>query len=226
MWRISFGCVSISFLFSFVTSVSSYQFIAFWIAFGDNFVWIIICRIVYFWLKRQFIKSFYHLCQTVRRNSPLICNVCFLSWCIGRDGGLNESVGSHVIGISFFLLLFCHDRKDYLLKLLFFQWFLCTEIMLNNSLQQISIVLFFLGGHSRLLIYHIKSVQNILTTFKYVKIAQHFICNQIFLILCLILCMFLFVNIFKNAFRLVLLRRKCFNDDAFWFVLVRKTDLW
>ena len=50
----------------------------------------------------------------------------------------------------------------------------------------------------------VKTVQDILFTFEYVKIAQlldkYIICNWIFLILCLILCVFLIVYIFMDAF--------------------------
>ena len=102
MWIISFGSVSISdFSFVSVTTVSIYHWISFLIAFRNIFVLMIICRIVDCWIKRQFIESFYRFYQTVRINSPLIINVCFLSWCIGCDRGLNESVHSHVIGIMF-----------------------------------------------------------------------------------------------------------------------------
>ena len=117
--------------------MSSYHLITFWIAFGVIFVWMIIYRIVDCWLKRQYIKSFYRFCQTVRGNSPPIWNICFLSWCIDRDGGLNASVRSHDIGvtfgISFFLFRLCIDFSDYLLKFLISEWYLVMIIMLYYS---------------------------------------------------------------------------------------------
>ena len=59
----------------------------------------------------------------------------------------------------------------------FDKWCLLTIIMFNHSFQHIRIVFFFLGGHECSFICHVKSVKNIPTTFQYVKIAQHFICN-------------------------------------------------
>ena len=69
-------------------------------------------------------------------------------------------------------------------------------IMFNHSFQQICIVLFFLGGYARWLICYVKSVQNVPTISKYLKLARHFICNWVLLILCFILCVLLFVYIY------------------------------
>ena len=227
---ISFGSVSISdFSFISITSVSSYLWIAFWIAFCFIFIWIRICRIVDCWLNRQSFKLFYRFCPNVWRNLPLIWNVFNISLYIGRDGVLTEGIHSHIIGvmfgIKFFLFRFCHDFTDRLTKLLTRQWYIVTIIMVNYSFHQSHIVFFFGGGHARFFIFHFKSVKNILTTFEYVKIAWHFICHWRFLILCLIICIFFFVNISVNSLWFVFLRRKFVDDDEFLFVLVHRTDL-
>ena len=88
-------------------------------------------------------------------------------------------------------------------------------MMFNHIFQQIHIVFLFLGGRACSFICHVKSVQNISTTFEYAKIARKFTCNSIFLILCLILCVFLIVYIFVSALRFVFPHREFVDDDAF-----------
>ena len=117
--------------------------------------------------------------------------------CICRYRGLmTENIHSHIIdvtfGVTFFLFLFWHDFTDCLLKILIVQCCIVKIIVINYIFQHLRIVFFFYGGHVCSFICHVKSVQRILSTIKYVKISQHFMCNWIFLILCLILCVFLF----------------------------------
>ena len=112
-----------------------------------------------------------------------------------------------------------------LTKIIIGQWYIATIIIVNYSFHQSHIVLFILGGHTRSFICHVKSIQNIPTTFEYVKISQHFICNWIFLILCLIICVLLLVYIFVNALWFVFLRRIFVDDYYFLFLLIRRTDL-
>ena len=230
MWTISVGSVSVSeFFFLSVTSVSSYQWIAFWIAFCVIFVSIVICRIVDCWLKCQSFPSFYLFWHNVWRNLPLIFNACILSLFIVCDRGLIEIIHSHIIGVMsgvvLFLFCFCHDFTDCLSKLLIGKCCIVMIIVVNESFQHLLKVFIFLGVHTRSFIHHVKSVQNILTIFEYVKIARHFICNWIFLTLCPILFAFLFFDIFVNGFWFFFLRRTFVKDDAFWFVLVCRTDL-
>ena len=141
----------------------------------------ILCRIFDCWLKRQFLEYFYCFCQNIRRNLPLIWNVCNLSLCIVRDGGLTEIINSHIIGVTFgdmfFLFRFCHDCTDLFLKLLIVQWCIVIIIIVNYSFRQLCIVFVFWGDHARSFIPHIKYVQNIPTTFEYVKISRHSMCN-------------------------------------------------
>ena len=111
---------------------------------------------------------------------------------------------SHVIGVtfgvSFFIFRFYHNRIDCLSNFLFWQWCIWTIIMLNHSFQQIRIIFFFLGGHAHLFICQVNSVQNIPTTFEYIKIDRHFICNWRLLILCLNICVFfLFIFLWTNS---------------------------
>ena len=104
-----------------------------------------------------------------------------LSLCIVRDGGLTESIHSHVIGVqnyvTFFLFSFCHDCTDLFLDILIGQWCIVIIIIVNYSFQQIRIVFVFWGGHARLFMCHLKSVQKNPTTFEYVKISRHFMFN-------------------------------------------------
>ena len=143
--------VSVSVIFiSFLSLVWVYQLIAFWIAFGDIYVWMIICTLVDCWFKRQSIKPFYSFCQTVRINSPVVCNVYFLSWCIGCDRGMNESLRSHVIGVTFFVFRLCHYRIYCLSKFIFWKWCLWTIIMFHHSFQQIHLFSsFWVAIHNR-----------------------------------------------------------------------------
>ena len=142
---------------------------------------------------------------------------------------MTESIHSHIIGVTFgvtlFLFRFCHDFTDYFSKLLIGQCNIVTIIVVNGSFEHIPKLFILWGGHARSLLCHVNYVQNILTTFEYVKLAQHFICNQRFLIFSLIIYVFLFVNIFLNTFLFVFLRRTFVDDDSFLFVLVRTTDL-
>ena len=178
-----------------------------------------------FWLKRQSCKYFYLFCHNVQRNLPLICNVCILPLCIYHDRGLTESIQSHIIGVmfdvTFFLLRFCHNFTYCSSKLLIRQWFIMTIIVVNESFQDILKLFIFCGGHACLFIRHVKSVQNISSTFEYFKIPCHFICNWIFLIL----CVFFLIYTFVNALLFVSLYRTFADDDVFWFALVRIIDL-
>ena len=167
LWRISVGSVSISgFSFLSVTIVSGYQLITFCIDFCVIFLWIVICRIVDCWLKRQYFKSFYRFCQNVQLNLPLICNACTISLCIGCDGGLTEIIHSKIIGVMFgvtFLLFnFYHDFTDCLLKLLITKWCIGTIIVVNKSFENILKLFVFFGGHARSFIRHVNSVQSFL----------------------------------------------------------------
>ena len=97
-----------------------------------------------------------------------------------------------LFGITIFLFHFYNDSSDCLSKLLNGQWCIVKIIVVNLSLQHIRIVFTSWGSHSRSFIRHVKSVQNLSSTFKYVKISRHIICNWIFLILFLIICAFFF----------------------------------
>ena len=204
--------------------MSIYQWIACWVAFGNIlFEWTSAESLIFDWsvnLLNPFIVSV--------KISGEIClsfaNVYFFSWCIGGDRGLNESVCSRVICVMLLIFRFCHNHIDCLSKFLFWQWYIWTIVIFNHSFQQIRIVFFFLGDHAHSFICHVNSVQKIPTTFEYVKIARYFICNWIFLILCLIICVLLFVYTFLKALWFVFLHRTLVDDDAFWFVLVRITD--
>ena len=140
-----------------------------------------ICRIVDCLLKGKSFKSFFRFCQNVQSKLPLIWNVFGLSLCIGCDWGLTESIHSHIIvvvlGVKFLLFRFCHNFTDSLSKLLIGQWYIVTIIILDKIIHKSYIVFFFWGDYAQSFIRHVKSVQKIPTTFEYVKIARHFICN-------------------------------------------------
>ena len=228
--EISVGSVNVSdFSFLSITSVSSYLWIAVSVTFCVIFLWMIICRVVDCWIKRQSFESFYRFCQNVQINLPIIWKVWNISLCIGRDEGLTESIHSHIIGVNFgfmfFLFHFCHEFTDCLSKILVGQWCIVMIVIVSYSFQQLRILFAFWGGYACSFIRHIKSVQKILTTIEYFKIARHFICNWGLLIHCLILFVFLFVYIFLNSLWFVFLHRTFVDDDAFWFILVRRTDL-
>ena len=95
----------------------------------------------------------------------------------------------------------------------------------NYIFQQIRKVFFFFCGHACWFVCHVKPVQNILTTFEYLKIAWQFICYWRFLILCLVLCVFLFVDNFANAFLFLFLCYTFVEYNVFWFGLVSRIDL-
>ena len=155
-----------------------------------------------------------------------ICHIWNISLWWWNGGMIKESIHSHIIcvmfGVTFFLFCFCHDSVDCLSKILTGQWCIVTIIMVNYIFQHLCIVFISWGSHARLFIRHVKSVQNISSTFEYVKIARHIICNWRFLIFCLILCIVLFVY---NTFWFLLLRRKFCDDYNFWFgfVVLRRT---
>ena len=134
VWRISVGSVSGRI---YVTSVSSYQRIAFWIAYGINqFFWIAygvnqflgigVCRIADCWLDRKYLELFYRFCMNVRSNLSLICHIWILPLCIYCDELLKQSIHRNVLdvmfGIFFFLFHFCHDSANCFLKLFSGQW--------------------------------------------------------------------------------------------------------
>ena len=80
-------------------------------------------------------KLFSRLFQNIRINSSLIYQVCIFTLCIDNDRRLQESIHSHIIGVTFgvtfFLFPLCHDYDDCLLKLLTGQWCIVTIIMVN-----------------------------------------------------------------------------------------------
>ena len=148
------------------------------------------------------------------------CHACNISLCIVRDGGvIKEIIHSHIIGITlgitFFLFRFWHDSADCLTNFLIGKWCIVAIIVIDYRFQHLCIVCILRDVHACLFIRHAKSVQKRSTTFVYVKIARHFICNWIFLIPCLIICIFLFVYIFVNVFWFVVLRRTLLDDDGF-----------
>ena len=113
-------------------------------------------------------------------------------------------------GVTFFLFRFCHDSADCLLNFLIGQWFIVVIIVIDWYFQHICIVFVPFCSHVHSFIKHIKSVQKIFTTFEYVKISRHIICN-------LIIYAFLLVN---NALWFVFLHRTFVDDDAFRFIYV------
>ena len=120
VWRISIG------------SVSSYVWIAVWIAFCVIFLWILDCL-----LNRQFIKSIYRFCQNFRRKSPLACHACNLSlwWWNGAMVIWWNVIHSHIIGDKFgvtsFLFHFCHDSAYSFLNSLIGQWSIVAIIVID-----------------------------------------------------------------------------------------------
>ena len=149
-----------------------------------------------------------------------------ISLCDGEMVKYWNGIHSHMIGVTFgvtfFLFHFCHDSDHWLQKIFIWKCSIvanhCNWLAFPTSLY----IIIIWGIHTRSFIQHVKFVQKISSTFEYVKIDRHIICNWIFLRLCHTLCVFLYIY---NVLWLVFLCRAFVDNDAFWFVLVHGTAL-
>ena len=104
-----------------------------------------------------------------------------------------------------------------------------TIIAICYGPQQLRIIFISRVFHARSYAHCVNIVQEILTTFEYVKISRLLdkciIRNKRFIIICLVICIFFFVYAFVGALWCTLLRITFINNNVFLFLLICRTDL-
>ena len=151
--------------------MSSYLWINCRIAFCVIFVWIIISSVVD-------CPSFKSFCHRIIIIQSLTCQyrVFILSLCFGCAWCLTKIICSCVLGIKSYVMfirfLFYNESKSCISNLLIGKW--CTVKIISICYGSVQFHILFISWvcHARLFICHVKINEEILTTFKYVKIYR------------------------------------------------------